>query len=179
MEWRAPEAQAHAQAAVLATRVHVPPVRPRAIRRERLFVELDRAWQMRCPVVSAPAGFGKTTLLADWAQTHPSRVGWLSLDPANNDPVRFWTHGHRRASARLAGYRQRTVDAAHGTRAWCIRGRGLPSVWIAFAGSWPPGLRLLVLLLLLFHDGCSESAVEKHVSAIFSKLAGGWRTIPT
>ena len=39
-----------------------------------------------------PAGFGKTTLLADWARGTPRPVAWVSLDEGDNDPTRFWRH---------------------------------------------------------------------------------------
>jgi ATP/maltotriose-dependent transcriptional regulator MalT len=42
--------------------------------------------------VSAPAGFGKTALLADWIRRESRSTGWLSLDPGDNDPARFWRH---------------------------------------------------------------------------------------
>ena len=43
-------------------------------------------------LVCAPAGFGKTSLLADWARSGDRPVAWLSLDPGDNDPVRFWRY---------------------------------------------------------------------------------------
>jgi LuxR family transcriptional regulator, maltose regulon positive regulatory protein len=43
-------------------------------------------------LVCAPAGFGKTALLADWARTGRRPVAWLSLDAGDNDPARFWRH---------------------------------------------------------------------------------------
>ena len=48
-----------------------------------------------------PAGFGKSSLLADWVRADPRAVAWLSLDAADNDPVRFWRH----VSAALDGVR--------------------------------------------------------------------------
>ena len=43
-------------------------------------------------LVCTPAGFGKTTLLADWAASAKWSVAWLSLDPEDNDPTRFWRY---------------------------------------------------------------------------------------
>lgn len=43
-------------------------------------------------LVCTPAGFGKTTLLADWATSTNRAVAWLSLDPDDNDPVRLWSY---------------------------------------------------------------------------------------
>ena len=43
-------------------------------------------------LVSAPAGFGKTALLADWIRGEGRPAGWLSLDAGDNDPARFWRH---------------------------------------------------------------------------------------
>jgi LuxR family maltose regulon positive regulatory protein len=77
---------------VLTTKVQVPPTRPRLVARARLAAPLDDVWQGRLLLVSAPAGFGKTTLLTEWAQRHQGRVAWLSLDATDNDPVRFWTY---------------------------------------------------------------------------------------
>lgn len=53
---------------------------------------LDEAATRELSLVCTPAGFGKTTLLADWAHSTASRVAWLSLDPLDNDPSRFWRH---------------------------------------------------------------------------------------
>src|SRR5271170_2527536 len=76
---------------LLATKLHVPRPRPGFVPRPRLVGALDEGLARRLILVCAPAGSGKTALLADWASgSRP--VAWLSLDAADNDPVRFWRH---------------------------------------------------------------------------------------
>jgi LuxR family maltose regulon positive regulatory protein len=78
--------------ALLATKLHVPRTRPGFVVRPRLADRLAQAQGGELTLVCAPAGFGKTALLADWARRDPRPVAWLSLDDADNDPVRFWRH---------------------------------------------------------------------------------------
>jgi LuxR family transcriptional regulator, maltose regulon positive regulatory protein len=77
---------------IAGTKLHVPLMRPGAIRRAQLVGALvDRA-QSRLTLVAAPAGSGKTSLLAEWhSDPREERpVAWISLDAGDNDPVRFW-----------------------------------------------------------------------------------------
>jgi LuxR family maltose regulon positive regulatory protein len=81
-------------APLIAAKQVVPPVRPGAVRRARLHAPLlANAWS-RLSVVVAPAGWGKTTLLSQWAHDPAETrcVVWVSLDEADDDPVRFWTY---------------------------------------------------------------------------------------
>ena len=79
------------------TKLRFPPIRAERVARPRLIARLDEALALghRLMLVSAPAGFGKTTLLTDWAHSllhrRPSaaRVAWLSLDSGDNDVARF------------------------------------------------------------------------------------------
>jgi LuxR family maltose regulon positive regulatory protein len=73
---------------LLATKLHVPGSRPGFVPRPRLAGALGGGLVLVC----APAGFGKTTLLADWLRSAGRPVAWLSLDVGDNDPVRFWRH---------------------------------------------------------------------------------------
>jgi ATP/maltotriose-dependent transcriptional regulator MalT len=77
---------------LLATKLHVPPVRLNLVSRPHLLSSLTPGSDNRLILLSAPAGFGKTTLLSDWLTTHPWPTGWLSLDRGDNDPARFWTY---------------------------------------------------------------------------------------
>src|SRR5512133_4391716 len=77
---------------LVATKLGIPPVRADLVPRERLVQALSRFGSRKLALVSAPAGFGKTTLVATWAQQSGIPVGWVSLDAGDSDPVRFWSY---------------------------------------------------------------------------------------
>ncbi len=80
---------------LLQTKFHIPRRRRGAVDRPRLNDRLSRGAESALTLVSAPAGFGKTTLLAEWlavASSGGRSAGWLSLDQRDNDPVLFWTY---------------------------------------------------------------------------------------
>ena len=77
---------------LLATKLHVPGSRPGFVPRPRLAERLDEGLDPGLALVCAPAGYGKTVLLADWARCRERPVAWLSLDAGDNDPARFWRH---------------------------------------------------------------------------------------
>src|SRR4051794_28746363 len=77
---------------VLTTKLHVPAPPPNAVMRERLVERLNEGLQRNLTLVSAPAGFGKTTLVSAWAAACQRQVAWLSLDERDNDPVCFLMH---------------------------------------------------------------------------------------
>jgi LuxR family transcriptional regulator, maltose regulon positive regulatory protein len=80
------------QDVVLATKLYVPRTPAGLVSRPRLAEALDEGVAGALILVSAPAGFGKTALLADWVPGEGRPAGWLSLDAGDNDPVRFWRH---------------------------------------------------------------------------------------
>src|ERR1700722_2710757 len=80
---------------LLETKLHVPRWRRSLVARPRLSERLSRGAESALTLVSAPAGFGKTTLLAEWlavAAADGRSVAWLSLDQRDNDPALFWTY---------------------------------------------------------------------------------------
>ena len=80
---------------LLETKLHVPRWRRSLVARPRLSERLSRGAESALTLVSAPAGFGKTTLLAEWLAAAPAdgrSVAWLSLDQRDNDPASFWTY---------------------------------------------------------------------------------------
>ena len=83
---------------LLETKLYLPRPRHGLVPRPRLQDRLHRGLSSRLMLVSAPAGFGKTTLLVDWMAAVSAdrrarpRAAWLSLDADDNDPARFWTY---------------------------------------------------------------------------------------
>jgi LuxR family maltose regulon positive regulatory protein len=77
------------KAGLLATKLHIPSVRPELVSRSRLIERLNAGLARKLILVSAPAGFGKTTLLSAWAASCGQPVAWLSLDERDNDPALF------------------------------------------------------------------------------------------
>jgi LuxR family maltose regulon positive regulatory protein len=94
---------------ILATKLYIPPPRPNVVLRPCLIERLNEGLPVgrKLTLISAPAGFGKTTLISEWINQkdepeeivhpssfilHPSKVAWLSLDDGDNDPTRFLTY---------------------------------------------------------------------------------------
>ena len=80
---------------LIATKLYVPKLQRGLVTRPRLIAHLRRGADTKLTLVSAPAGFGKTTLIADWlgeTSDDDRSVAWLSLDPVDNEPSSFWTY---------------------------------------------------------------------------------------
>ena len=79
---------------LLATKLFIPPAAPGLVARPRLLEKLKAALTSRLVLISAPAGFGKTTILSQWIHQAkpPIPTAWLSLAETENDPTRFWEY---------------------------------------------------------------------------------------
>jgi LuxR family maltose regulon positive regulatory protein len=92
---------------LLKTKLYIPSVRPGLVSRPRLLERLNASLHRKLTLVSAPAGFGKTTLVSEWVASHrcggprlgargeatpPTAIAWLSLDESDNDLTRFLTY---------------------------------------------------------------------------------------
>ena len=80
------------QDVLLATKLHVPRPQPGFVPRPRLLAAVADGLARGRMLVCAPAGSGKTALLADWARGSGQPVAWLGLDAGDNDPARFWRY---------------------------------------------------------------------------------------
>ena len=77
---------------LLQTKLYKPALRPLLVPRTRLLEKLDKGLPGKVNLVSAPAGFGKSTLVAAWLEEVKRPFSWLSLDEEDNEPVRFFTY---------------------------------------------------------------------------------------
>jgi LuxR family maltose regulon positive regulatory protein len=98
---------------LLTTKLYVPRARPSLVPRPRLIERLNEGLDRKLTLISAPAGYGKTTLVGEWVQAMSGEapliaVAWLSLDENDNDPTRFLSYT-------IAALRTVEVDIAQGT----------------------------------------------------------------
>jgi LuxR family maltose regulon positive regulatory protein len=77
---------------ILATKLFIPPSRPKIVHRAHLIERLNEGLHRKLTLISAPVGYGKTTLVSDWLSTLNDRAAWLSLDPEDDEPRRFWAY---------------------------------------------------------------------------------------
>ncbi|MBV9787602.1 MAG: helix-turn-helix transcriptional regulator, partial [Chloroflexi bacterium] len=77
---------------ILTTKLYIPPSQPNLVQRPRLVERLNAGLHGSLTLISAPAGFGKTTLVSAWIAGSQRRVAWLSLDESDNDPSQFLTY---------------------------------------------------------------------------------------
>ena len=104
------------ETSLLATKLFVPAAKPGLVARPRLVERLNSALGYGLILVSAPAGFGKTTLLSEWtrAQTK-ARTAWVSLEEGDNDPVRFWDYFIAALQTLQPGCGEKIVPWLHST----------------------------------------------------------------
>jgi hypothetical protein len=124
---------------MLEVKFRIPPLHPSTVRRARL-VEQVRVSGCRVVGVTAPAGYGKSTFLAEWARIEDRRVAWLSLDRFDDDPGTFLgpsaaAYGH------IDSDRADLVEEARGIGT-PVLSRAAPRLAAAFAASpaswiWP------------------------------------------
>src|SRR5918911_739995 len=101
---------------LLATKIHIPCSFQSLVPRPRLLARLNQGMERKLTLVSAPAGFGKTTLLCEWLHSPAGKelpVAWISLDKGDNDPVRLGTYVCAALEQVQAGIAQRSLSLLH------------------------------------------------------------------
>ncbi|RKZ84235.1 MAG: LuxR family transcriptional regulator, partial [Gammaproteobacteria bacterium] len=77
---------------ILQTKIFIPGTRHDLVSRQRLFTKLNTAKDSKLTLISAPAGFGKTTLASEWVAVSDRPAAWVALDEGDNDPIRFLSY---------------------------------------------------------------------------------------
>ena len=125
--------------ALLATKLYFPSARAGVLSRSRLIEQINLGIIRPFTLISAPAGYGKTTILSTWAASLGERAAWLTLDVGDNDPVRFW----------------RYVDAALQTVDSCLGDALRPTLFSAP----PPELEQIIIGLLNDIAACKKKLI--------------------
>ncbi|WP_314586828.1 hypothetical protein [Paenibacillus terrigena] len=74
---------------IISTKLYIPPLRTSLVTRPRLIERLSEGAKRKLTLISAAAGYGKTTLVSEWLAAYPQPTAWLSLDEGDNDLARF------------------------------------------------------------------------------------------
>ena len=77
---------------MLVTKLHIPSTSVNLVHRSDLFERLNNGLDKKLIHISAPAGFGKTTVLSDWINQNKIPTAWYSIDKRDNDPVEFTSY---------------------------------------------------------------------------------------
>jgi LuxR family maltose regulon positive regulatory protein len=154
-------------AGLIETKLHAPPVRAEWVEREQLVGYLAGCVSCKLVLVDAPAGFGKTTAVAQWRASaiEDRRFAWVSLDQGDDDPVRLWWHvvsALQRACPEFSGG---DVLRALGAQMPDVSGKVLPALVQELAG-----LRDPVVLVLDDYHVISEPGCHDQVAFVLSHL---------
>lgn len=148
---------------LLITKLHLPTPRADLVPRPHVVKTLDRVPDCRLTLVSAPPGFGKTTLLAEWVGSltprdsyrpgsiaaAPLRVAWLSLDHGDNDPARFWAYMIRALQTVCNDLGASILAALRAFQP--LHDKGIVAALINEVADLPPATPILVLVLDDYH----------------------------
>ena len=89
---------------IVSTKLHIPHVRNSLVSRPRLMSELNEGMRVKLTLISAQAGYGKTTALSEWVNQCSSLVAWVSLDKQDNDGIQFWSYVTAAIQERVPGF---------------------------------------------------------------------------
>ncbi|KQX51150.1 LuxR C-terminal-related transcriptional regulator [Paenibacillus sp. Root444D2] len=89
---------------IVSTKLHIPHIRNALVSRPRLMHKLNEGMDAKVTLVSAQAGYGKTTALSQWAKLCSALVAWVSLDKQDNDWIQFWSYVTASIQERVPGF---------------------------------------------------------------------------
>jgi LuxR family maltose regulon positive regulatory protein len=152
---------------LVAAKLHVPALRAGMVARGELVGRLAGAGDCKLVLVCAPAGWGKTSVLSQWHSTEPGAFAWVSLDPGDDDRVRFWSYVIE-AVRTVAPEVGEAALAALPNAAGDVTGAVLPSLLNELAAAG----RRLVLVLDDYHC-VREASIHASVAFLLRHLPPG------
>jgi ATP/maltotriose-dependent transcriptional regulator MalT len=157
---------------IVETKLTRPPLRAEHVARGDLLQRLGQGAARKLTLLAAPPGFGKSTLLAEWASLDESReVAWLSLDDNDNDPARFFAH----VVAAL-----RTVEPDVGARALAAHstpGTGLVDVVLPLFLNEVAGLEREIALVLDDYHLITNTEIHEGLAYFVERLPDSLRIV--
>lgn len=158
-------------AALILTKLRPPTPETGLVGRPRLIRRLDRAVRKRLVLVCAPAGFGKSSVLAQWMDEGLARgddVGWVSLDPEDNDTTRFVRHLVAAIRTRRPGFGDGVLRLAD--QAGPLAGSNLPAVLVNAIAAFEKDFYLILDDVHFLEDKAVLEALALLVQRAGSKL---------
>jgi LuxR family maltose regulon positive regulatory protein len=95
---------------ILATKLHIPHSLTDTLPRPRLLCILEEGLLRKLTFISAPSGYGKSTLVADWVQQRKHHTGWVTLDQSDNDLIRFWQYVIASVNSIFPGFEEKVLS---------------------------------------------------------------------
>ncbi|MDF2720964.1 MAG: transcriptional regulator [Paenibacillus sp.] len=148
---------------IIATKLYMPGTRPKAVRRQRLIDRMQDSLQHRLTLLSAAAGYGKTTLLSSWLEGSELPAAWLSLDEGDNDLARFLAYSFAA---------MRRIEPAFGENATELFHAPPPPVELllsAFLNELPAIATPFVLVLDDYHV-IREEAIHRAIGTLIERM---------
>lgn len=106
---------------IISTKLQIPQVRGPLVKRPRLTERLEEGFNCKLTVITAPPGYGKTTLLSDWTANAGVSVAWVSLDARDNDLMRFWMYTFAALKSAVPAFASlHTMNVAHNSTTDCL-----------------------------------------------------------
>jgi LuxR family maltose regulon positive regulatory protein len=138
----------HTTTPILFPKVQVPPTRPQLVSRQRLLQALDQGLHRRLTLISAPAGYGKSTLLSEWAGVCSWPLGWVTLESGDNDLERFLAYLF--SAMQVAGAGTASLDEILGARI-SMQPLPLEAMLAILLNQLPMAVERMVLVLDDYH----------------------------
>jgi LuxR family maltose regulon positive regulatory protein len=150
---------------ILIPKVQIPPSRLQLVSRRRLLQVLDQGLHRKLTLISAPAGYGKSTLLSEWAAVLEWPLGWVTLEAGDNDIERFLTY--LMSALQTAGTSSAGLEGL--TRGFSPQPLPPEAMLAILVNQLPPTFERLVLVLDDYHY-IDNPDIHNFISALLEHL---------